>query len=449
MLGLIFIKVCPNMNIPLVQSLIKAIDKPAIFIDLNYTILAVNQAYRDTYSQVVQTGTSKCYEVSHGQSVPCDQAGEECPLQQCKTTGKVSSVVHIHQLPKGKSYCDIVMRPVTDDDGMTIGYIEILDKVGFASHHASPNIAPNTMIGSSPAFKQLINQINRVAPTQANTLLLGETGTGKELVAQAIHHYSQTKDKPLVIIECTGIADNLFESELFGHEKGAFTGASSAKKGLVDLAEGGTLFFDEIGDVPLNIQVKLLRLIETGTYRSVGGIKQKQAKFRLICATHKNLPDMVQEQTFRADLYYRIATFPIHLPRLQSRADDIPELATLFLQQLGFKHKSFTAEAMTQLTQYNFPGNIRELKNIVEYAAIMSHDLLIDIEHLPLSMKPLLDNTSNKEQPVIPLAQLEPNYLAQVIEQYPGNMQQLAHDLQISERTLYRKCSQYDLKLDR
>ncbi|MDG1122340.1 MAG: sigma 54-interacting transcriptional regulator [Glaciecola sp.] len=436
------------MNIPLVQSMIKAIDKPAIFIDLNYSILAVNQAYRDTYSQVVQTGKSKCYEVSHGQSVPCDQAGEECPLQQCKTTGKVSSVVHIHQLPKGKSYCDIVMRPVVDDDGMTIGYIKILDKVEFASHQASPNVDPNTMIGHSPAFKQLINQINRVAPTQANTLLLGETGTGKELVAQAIHQYSQTKDKPMVIIECTGITDNLFESELFGHEKGAFTGATSAKKGLVDLADGGTLFFDEIGDVPLNIQVKLLRLIETGTYRSVGGVKQKHAKFRLICATHKQLPEMVQAQTFRADLYYRIATFPIQLPQLQSRAEDIPELARLFLQQIGFKHKSFTTAAMAQLIQYSFPGNIRELKNMVEYAAIMSHDLLIDTEHLPLSMKSTGADLDNTEQPVIPLAQLEPNYLANVIAQYPGNMKQLAHDLQISERTLYRKCSQYELKLE-
>lgn len=340
------------------------------------------------------------------------------------------------------------MRPVVDDDGMTIGYIEILDKVEFASHQASPNVDPNTMIGHSPAFKQLINQINRVAPTQANTLLLGETGTGKELVAQAIHQYSQTKDKPMVIIECTGITDNLFESELFGHEKGAFTGATSAKKGLVDLADGGTLFFDEIGDVPLNIQVKLLRLIETGTYRSVGGVKQKHAKFRLICATHKQLPEMVQAQTFRADLYYRIATFPIQLPQLQSRAEDIPELARLFLQQIGFKHKSFTTAAMAQLIQYSFPGNIRELKNMVEYAAIMSHDLLIDTEHLPLSMKSTGADLDNTEQPVIPLAQLEPNYLANVIAQYPGNMKQLAHDLQISERTLYRKCSQYELKLE-
>ena len=200
--------------------------------------------------------------------------------------------------------------------------------------------------------------------------------------------------------------------------------------------------------MPLNIQVKLLRLIETGTYRSVGGVKQKHAKFRLICATHKQLPKMVQAQTFRADLYYRIATFPIQLPRLQSRADDTPELARLFLQQLGFKHKSFTTAAMAQLTQYSFPGNIRELKNMVEYAAIMSHDLLIGTEHLPLSMKSTGADLDNTEQPVIPLAQLEPNYLANVIAQYPGNMKQLAHDLQISERTLYRKCSQYELKLE-
>ncbi len=187
------------------------------------------------------------------------------------------------------------------------------------------------MVGKSASFNRLLGLINRVAGHDVSVLLLGESGSGKELVAHAIHQASARHSSACVTVECSGLSESLFESELFGHEKGAFTGAVLKKKGLVEEAEGGTLFLDEIGDVPLSLQVKLLRLIETRTFRRVGGVEQKNSNFRLICATHKDLKSMVKKGLFREDLYYRISTFPIRLPTLRERRSDIPLLVETIL----------------------------------------------------------------------------------------------------------------------
>jgi transcriptional regulator with PAS, ATPase and Fis domain len=237
------------MNVSIVQAMINSIDKPAIFINTDYTILAVNEAYRDTYETEVKVGSSRCFEVSHGHSSPCDKHGEECPIQQCVKTERASSVIHIHNTEQGKTYCDIIMRPVKDADGITTGFLEILDKIEFATAESHAN----KMIGASAPFKTMLTKINRAASSEIAVLLHGETGTGKELVAKALHESSRRAEKPFVVIECTGLNENLFESELFGHEKGAFTGASYAKKGLIEIANGGTVFFDEIADVPLSM----------------------------------------------------------------------------------------------------------------------------------------------------------------------------------------------------
>ena len=258
------------MNASLIQSMINAIDKPAIFITHDYVIQAVNDAYRQTYDTEVIVGNSTCYAISHRNEAPCDKHGEECPLTQCQKSNRPSSVVHIHNTNEGKTYCDILMKPVRDEDGITIGFLEILDRISYAAADSQKN----KMIDSSDNFKQMLNRINRAAQSEIAVLLQGETGAGKELVAQAVHESSRRKDKPFVVIECTGLNESLFESELFGYEKGAFTGATNSKKGLIEVANGGTVFFDEIGDVPLNMQVKLLRLLETQCYRPVGGLKQ-------------------------------------------------------------------------------------------------------------------------------------------------------------------------------
>lgn len=432
------------MNASLIQSMINAIDKPAIFITHDYVIQAVNDAYRQTYDTEVIIGNSTCYAISHRNEVPCDKHGEECPLTQCQKTNRPSSVVHIHNTNEGKTYCDILMKPVRDEDGITIGFLEILDRISYAAADSQKN----KMIGSSDNFKQMLNRINRAAQSEIAVLLQGETGAGKELVAQAVHESSRRKDKPFVVIECTGLNESLFESELFGYEKGAFTGATNSKKGLIEVANGGTVFFDEIGDVPLNMQVKLLRLLETQCYRPVGGLKQKKADFRLVCASHKNLLAMVEKGEFRQDLYFRIAGFPIYLPALRERKADIPLLCKHFLTGGEHRHKHFSERALQALAQYSFPGNIRELKSVVEQAALMSNDDDILVSDLPpqiLGVGPAETHAIAEE--IMPLEQAEQVYLEKICKHFDGSPDELANKLDVSTRTLYRKLQRYNIKL--
>lgn len=436
------------MNISVVQSMIGAIDKPAIFITPEYTILAVNEAYKDIYDTEVTPGKSRCFEISHGLTAPCDTHGEDCPIQQCAKSRKTTSVVHIHNTERGKTYCDILMKPVIDEEGVTTGYLEILDRIAFASVESEAD----KMIGTSSSFKHMLKKVNRAAKSEIAVLLHGETGTGKELVSKALHETSRRAGKPFVIIECTGLNENLFESELFGHEKGAFTGATHAKKGLIEIAKGGTVFFDEIADVPLSMQVKLLRLLETQCYRTVGGIKQMKADFRLICASHKNLLELVEKNEFRKDLYYRIAGFPIDLPSLSERREDIPALAEHFLAHSELHQKKFTKAAMKRLSHYHFPGNIRELKNIVEHAALLADEEVIDADDLPdhVVNAPTgpVAASSNTFDEIVSLDEVEKDYLQQLCLSQDMPIHELADTLGVSTRTLYRKLQKFGLKYD-
>jgi two-component system response regulator PilR (NtrC family) len=221
----------------------------------------------------------------------------------------------------------------------------------------------------------MLSLVSRVAPTDTSVLLLGETGTGKEMVARAIHDASGRSGAPFVAVDCSGLAETLFESELFGHERGAFTGALARKSGLVEVAAGGTLFLDEVGDIPLGLQVKLLRLLETGTFRRVGGTEPLHTDFRLIAATHRDLMRQVREERFRSDLYFRISAFPVHLPPLRERRSDIPLLIEHVLSKLvhtGAKGKAhLDDQALAALRNYPFPGNVRELENILERAVAL------------------------------------------------------------------------------
>jgi transcriptional regulator with PAS, ATPase and Fis domain len=422
-----------------IQAIIESVEKPAIFITPDYSIEAVNQAYRDTYTTKVILGESKCYGVSHHFTKPCDQKGETCPLSSCKETGKNSSALHIHKTGSGDTYCNILMKPVKDNNGMTIGFLEILEKVDFASSVSSDR----KLIGKSKPFQEFLKMITRSANSNISILLQGETGTGKELAALSIHQASKRVNKPFIEVECTGLNESLFESELFGHEKGAFTGASTRKDGLVSMSNGGTLFLDEIGDVPLNLQVKLLRLLETGHYRRVGSVEKQTANFRLICASHKNLEKMVEVGEFREDLYYRIAAFPITLPTLRARKSDVSLLAEHLLLKSEFSSKRFTTEALTALSQYHYPGNVRELKNIVQRSALLSDDDLINVEHLPdsvITLNKVSNNSSN-------LMSNEKEHITKLLNQYGNHPKSIAENLEISVRTLYRKLQKHQLNI--
>ncbi|HEY9446031.1 MAG TPA: sigma-54 dependent transcriptional regulator [Burkholderiales bacterium] len=243
-----------------------------------------------------------------------------------------------------------------------------------------------SIIGTSPAMQRVYRLVARAAPTNTTVLVTGESGTGKELVARAIHHNSLRRDRPFVAIDCNSLSENLLESELFGHVKGAFTGAVANKKGMFEIAAGGTLFLDEIGNIPVSTQAKLLRVIQEREYRAVGDTRTQAADVRLLAATNKDLKAMIAGGTFRDDLYYRINIFPIEMPPLRERREDIPALAMHFLRryadELGRGVSEFSEGAMSALVGYAWPGNVRELENTVQRGAIMTTDHIVRRVHL-------------------------------------------------------------------
>lgn len=423
--------------------------QPAIVMDTEYNVLAANVAYRRQFSgpnEDTPVGR-KCYAVSHHYSQPCDRSGEDCPMATARQTKSAYRVLHIHYTPRGQEHVDVELVPILGDAGQIVAYVEKLSTVKSASVQASKN----GLVGSSKAFNDALAQLNRVAPTELPVLLLGESGTGKELFARAVHEASPRKRAPFVVVDCSGLTDTLFESELFGYEKGAFTGAQVAKPGLVETAKGGTLFLDEIGDVPLSMQVKLLRLLEAGTYRRVGSVETRNADFRLVAATHKPLEKMIESGEFRADLYYRICVFPIELPALRTRSADIPTLVQSLLKRgsgpLGMQYE-IDDDAMQALIHYPWPGNIRELKNAVDRARLFADEGHIRLEHLPPNLqksKSHLPQSESKPAPAgkgIRARRLSPKELLEMLNEFEGSRKALAEHLGISERTLYRKLEQ-------
>lgn len=422
---------------PEAVALLDVYQEPAVLLGLDYQILAANAAYRKIFGDTPVTGRRRCFQVSHGYDVPCDQAGEECPLRATVASGQVTRVMHVHHTPHGEEHVDVETRPVAGADGNLRYILEIMHQTRLAS----PQPSVDRMVGRSPPFLRMLELMQRAAPSEVAVLLLGETGTGKEMVAQAIHEASPRADGPFVPVECAGLTESLFESELFGHEKGAFTGATSLKTGLVESARGGTLFLDEVGDIPMSMQVKLLRLLETGRFRRVGSTAALEADFRLVCATHRDLKAQVAAGEFRLDLYFRISVFPIPLPALRQRRDDLPLLVQALLSRLrSARGKRLTPVAFKALREMDFPGNIRELRNILERASLVADGDEIDAPDLALDLafQPAMDGCLPGDE-VVPLAELEQRYLARVAADFPGDREELARRLGISERTLYRK----------
>lgn len=307
------------------------------------------------------------------------------------------------------------------------------------------------MIGMSPALEKVKEMIEAVAPSGINVLIQGESGTGKELVARAIHDSSDREKRNFVAVDCCTLQEKLFESELFGHEKGAFTGADRLKKGLIEGADGGTLFLDEIGEIEISLQAKLLRVLETGKFRRLGGTKDLDANIRVVAATNRDLEAMSDEGGFRADLYYRLGAFSIDTPPLRDRREDIPYLVDHFIQHHNFSrriNKSINGEAVRRLIAYDWPGNVRELKNVVERAIILSRDKpQIRPEHLAFGTS-ASRNTAKislnfNHDPT--LQEVEAAYLEVQLKKYSGRRAKVAEVLNISERNVYRLIKRYGL----
>ncbi|MDP2824565.1 MAG: sigma 54-interacting transcriptional regulator [Sulfuritalea sp.] len=439
-----------TQSFPELISFLDGQAEPSIVMDAEYRIVAANSAYMKEFSQGHNVNGKFCYEVSHHFAVPCDQAGESCPLRMSRQSGQMHRALHLHHTPRGEEHVDVATAPIRDDAGRIAFFVETMRVV----KHASSHPAAEGLVGRAASFSRMLSLVMRVAPTDAAVLLLGETGTGKELVARVVHEAGRSADGPFVAVDCSGLTESLFESELFGYEKGAFTGASHRKTGLVEAASGGTLFLDEVGDIPLTLQVKLLRLLEAGTYRRVGGIETLRSDFRLVCATHRDMPCMVEKESFRRDLFHRISTFPIAVPALNERIEDIPLLANSFLKRVaGDRGLHFSAAALDALTQRKYTGNIRELRNLIERASILADGNEIAPMHLDQeapcpSSPPEREGQAAPPAPTAsafvvdaPLAldELERRYLRWLQGRFDGDRRSMAASLKVGMRTLYRK----------
>jgi two-component system, NtrC family, response regulator AtoC len=433
----------PAAERPSCQQIIDILPEPFVVIDRSFRIVAANRRYREHYGVTDSSLLGRrCHEVSHHSDLPCGERGEHCPLQEVVATGKPSQVMHAHYDRHGQEETvQLQATPLFDANG------EVLYIGEYISPVAPRDGAQPLIVGRSRPLMRMVSLLQRLAPTQTTVLLLGESGVGKECAAQYLHDYSNRANGPFVVIDCGTLGENLIESELFGHEKGAFTGAAGRKLGLFEAARGGTLFIDEICELPLPLQTKLLRVLETGCIRRIGGTQYVKVDVRIVAATNRDVRRMVQQGLLREDLYYRLAAFPVHIPTLRERKDDVPALAAHFLAQTeeGDQQLPLSAEVIEALLAYDYPGNVRELRNIIERAAILASDEPIRPEHLVFEGAGLEEDHPRLPAPIAPASplrrgrvQLDSDSVRQALEDCHGHRRRAADLLGVSERTLYR-----------
>lgn len=436
-----------------VQSLIDAQDNPFVLIDHNYNIVAANKAYQQSYAVSEQEIIGhKCHRVSHHSALPCHMNGEDCPHKKVFESGKPHHVLHIHYDTHSQpEYVRIKGSPIFGQDGaMYLG--EALFPL---AHSEQLECEHQRMIGRSQSFLACIENLTRAAETDAPVLLYGESGVGKALAAEYLHRRSERSGRSFTMVDCSAISEAVLESELFGHERGAFTGCIGRRYGLFEQADGGTLFFNNIADLPRALQGRLLRAMETGQFRRVGGRELLSADVRIVCTSNSDLRQLVADNLFRADLYYRIAGIVFEIPTLRKRRSDIPELASALVQHLTPKDSpSFhlTDDAIEALLKYDYPGNIRELKNILQRAISLSTNGILTAQEIRIEdAAEQRINTSaihphGEERRPPSMKGLESRYIAELLTEHRGKRAKVARILGISERTLYRKLKQYGLQ---
>ncbi len=437
------IKAVPGLD---VHSVLNIQQNPMVLIDEQYRIIAANRAYQEAYGvQPDEVVGRHCHEISHHSPVPCHMRGEDCPHQAVFTTGEAHDVRHIHYDHQNHAeHVRIRGHAIKDQNGKTYLGEEII-----RLPHQDDEITCGEMrmVGRSPAFLKCLHHIEMAGRTDASILLFGESGVGKELAASALHQYSSRAAGPFITVDCTSLPETLFESEMLGHERGAFTGCLGRKRGLYEMADSGTLFLDEVGELPLSMQAKLLRVLETGTFRRLGGAETLHADVRIIAASNRNLLEMAGQRLFREDLYYRLAAITIDLPPLRDRRDDIAGIAAVLLERIG---KSWggqwvlSKDAERRLYAYDFPGNVRELRNILQKAAALADGPIIQANHLdfaasrPLPSAAAMMPIQTGVAPIAGRSGSRPDNLAELLHQYQGNRRRVADSLGVSERTVYR-----------
>ena len=456
----------PPVSVEL-QSIVDSHEQPFVIIDRDYRILAINPAYEKTYGVTRDEAVGlPCYKISHNKDAPCHESGEDCPHVNLFEVGKADSCLHVHYNADHRM-CQVRVTayPLQGSNGeLYMG--EMIQQLSGPDER---RVNGRRMVGQSPPFLACMDQMKMVAAAQAPVLLQGETGTGKELAAHFIHSHSMRREQPFLTVDCTVLTDPLFEAEVFGHARGAFTGSVGDRIGLFEQADGGTLFLDEVGELPMSQQAKLLRVLESGQYRRVGGKKPRKADVRIICATNRHLWESVSAGQFREDLYYRIACLSIRLPALRERLNDIevlaPDLLSPVSKTMNQRFK-LTPAAIERLKLYKYPGNVRELRNILFIAATHSNGEEIDdavIETVLQQVARGRDHQGQSAPTPVPVAvqqsetatpagntggslhDVEAQHILALLQKHHDNRRLVAEALGISERTLYRKLKRYHL----
>jgi len=354
---------------------------------------------------------------------------------------------------------DFLEKPLTTDKLLvTVDNALRLTRLEEENRELKHRLGKHELVGTGPAMKKLLAQIDRVAASETRVCILGETGTGKELVARAIHEKSPRHENAFITLNCAAVPAELIESELFGHEKGAFTGAAVRHTGKFEQADGGTLFLDEIGDMPVAMQAKLLRVLEEGEVERVGGDKPIKVNVRVVVATHRNLEDLVKQNAFRRDLFHRIYVFPLLLPALRERPEDFPVLVQHFARQVaaqnGWREKAFAADAIAELSRYSWPGNVRELRNIVERLVLLATEDSVAASDVRLVLPDASSSTSSTSFTSSSSGTLaertesfEKEVLLAEIRRHNFHMTNVARALGLERSHLYKKCQQLGIDL--
>ncbi|MBE9536437.1 MAG: sigma 54-interacting transcriptional regulator [Proteobacteria bacterium] len=433
------------------DAILNGIADGVVVLGLDHKVLFMNHAAREILGR---TGES---DIVCGENCR-DVVGHSACSMGCLVMNTIKTGEHIYNyeavLGRGdkKVTLSINTAVIKDQDGKIVGGAEIFRDVTLINELKSElkdRYALKNVIGKNYRMHEVYELLHEVAPTKSSVLIEGESGTGKELIANAIHHNSPRASKPFIKLNCAALAEGVLESELFGHVKGAFTGAIADKPGRFELAHNGTLFLDEIGEISLQTQVKLLRVLQEGEFERVGGTNPLKVDVRLVAATNKNLKEAVESGEFREDLYYRLKVVPIVLPPLRERKDDIPLLVKHFLakfnKEMNMEVNNLSPRALELLMDYSYPGNIRELEHIIEHAFVRCRGKTITPEHLPKELQSvdMIGRAMDSEEP---LKELERETILRALEESGWKLQACARRLKISRTTLWRKMKELGIE---
>jgi PAS domain S-box-containing protein len=442
----------PNKAQNEVQNVIlDSISEGVFTVDMDWRITSFNRAAEEiTGIQREKAVEQKCSDI-----LRADVCEAGCTLAATIQTGQpiMNKVVHIIDAQGKKRAVAISTALLKDTNGKIIGGVETFRDMSMIEElrkEIERRYSCEDIISQNNQMQNLFAILPNIAESNTTVLIEGQSGTGKELFARAIHNLSFRKDKPFVAVNCGALPDTLLESELFGYKAGAFTDAKKDKPGRFDLAQGGTIFLDEIGDISPAVQVRLLRVLQDKTYEPVGGVSPVKADVRIITATNKKLDQLVQQGKFRDDLYYRVNVMRLELPPLRDRKEDIPLLVDHFISRFNRLHNKniccVTNEVTAALMAYDYPGNVRELENIIEHSFVLCEGEIIEAKHLPASVRPALKADKSKESESATIKQMEIILITQALRRNKGNKTATAKQLGIDKSTLFRKMKAFEIK---